>query len=280
MRKQYLLLIGGLALICLLFFFGKTTVPFPPRPKMENSVPAYNINSSILSVKESLSNSQQLHVTELENSISRGDVKEQQIKSYNSLAEFYRDSVKNIELYIYYTGEAAKLDNSEKNLTFAARLYLTALRGEHDEAKLEWEGNSAISLFEKALALNPENTDLKIGLGSSYIFGKGKSGDPQETMAGVQQLLSVVRKDSNNMKAQLVLGIGGFVSGQYDKAIPRFLKVVNAEPNNVEAIAFLADTYAATGQKADAVKWYTRSKELVNDPSYSKEVDDRIKLLK
>jgi cytochrome c-type biogenesis protein CcmH/NrfG len=99
-------------------------------------------------------------------------------------------------------------------------------------------------------------------------------------MKGIQQLLSVVRKDSNNMKAQMMLGVGGYVSGQYDKAIERLQKVIKAQPDNVEAVAFLADTYAAKGDKAEAIKWYNVSKRLVNDPHYSQEVDDRIKTLR
>ena len=99
-------------------------------------------------------------------------------------------------------------------------------------------------------------------------------------MKGIQQLLSVVRKDSNNMKAQMMLGVGGYVSGQYDKAIERLKKVVIAQPENLEAIAFLADAYAAKGDKAEAIKWYLISKRLVNNPHYSQEVDERIKTLR
>jgi cytochrome c-type biogenesis protein CcmH/NrfG len=99
-------------------------------------------------------------------------------------------------------------------------------------------------------------------------------------MKGIQQLLAVVRKDSTNMKAQMMLGVGGFVSGQYDKAIERLEKVVTAQPKNIEAIAFLADTYAANGNKQEAIKWYLISKRLVNDSHYSQEVDERVKQLK
>lgn len=77
-------------------------------------------------------------------------------------------------------------------------------------AKLSW-CKYIIALFEKAIELNPANDDLKVGLGSCYIFGKGRSGSPEETMKGIQQLLSVVRKDSNNMKAQMMLGVGGYI---------------------------------------------------------------------
>jgi tetratricopeptide (TPR) repeat protein len=82
------------------------------------------------------------------------------------------------------------------------------------------------------------------------------------------------------MKAQMVLGVGGLISGQYDKALERFKKIVLYEPDNLEAVAYLADTYAAKGEKQEAIKWYNISKRLVNDPRYSKEVDQRIKQLR
>ena len=82
-----------------------------------------------------------------------------------------------------------------------------------------------------------------------------------------------------NMQAQLVLGIGGVISNQYDKAITRLLTVIKNEPGNVEAVSWLADAYAAKGDKQNALKWYEVSKRMVNNPAYSKEVDERIKML-
>jgi cytochrome c-type biogenesis protein CcmH/NrfG len=98
-------------------------------------------------------------------------------------------------------------------------------------------------------------------------------------MKGVQQLLQVVRTDSANLQAQLVLGIGGVLSTQYDKAIPRLELVIKKEPNNLEAVSWLADAYAAKGDKENAIRCYNYSKLLVNDPQFSKEVDERIKTL-
>jgi cytochrome c-type biogenesis protein CcmH/NrfG len=183
-------------------------------------------------------------------------------------------------LYNFYTAEAAKLVNSEKNLTFAARLILKDLRNEENVAKRGWEAEQAIALFEKAIELNPANDSLKVGLGSCYVFGKGMAGDAQETMKGIQQLLQVVKKDSSNMQAQLVLGIGGVISTQYDKAVDRLQTVVKNEPGNIEAISWLADAYAGKGDKQNALKWYEISKRMINNPAYSKEVDERIKMLK
>ena len=283
MKKQPLILIiSGLCLVAALFIFGRTSAPKKPTsiPTVGEGTPkAFDIQSFINSSKSKLTSSQVLYVTELENGITRGDIATQQITAYNALANFWKDSANLFEPYAYYTYQSSVLENSEKNLTFAAQLFLDALRAEHDDAKIDWEAGKAIELFEKALLLNPENDDLRIGLGSCYVFGKGRGGDAAQTMKGIQELLSVVKKDSNNLKAQFVLGVGGLVSGQHDKAIERFTKVVTAQPNNLEAIAFMADTYAAKGDKTNAVKWYNISKRLANSPSYAKEVDERIKQL-
>lgn len=267
----------------ILFFFGRTTVVNKKASIAltdSNSVKVFDIQQYIAAEKVKLSPERSIFVSKLENGITRGDVAGQQIKAYESLAAFWKDTLASFEPYAFYISEASKLENSEKKLTFAARLFSDNLRGEKDEVKLRWQTAQGIDLFERALKLNPENDDLRIGLGSCYIYGRGRTGNSQETMQGIRELLSVVRKDSTNMKAQLVLGVGGLVSGQYLKAVERLKKVVAAEPGNAEAVAYLADAYAGSGNKAEAIKWYTVSKRLINDPHYNTEVDERIKTLK
>ena len=281
LKKQLIFTLIGLIVVILLLTFGTIVAPKSKiEPPVVSTPKNFNIQQFINEEKKHLSASQVINLGKLENSVTRGDANSQLIISNTQLANFWKDSAKSFEPYVYYLSEAAKLDKSEKNLTFAAQLILDNLRAEQDEAKLNWKTEQAIALFEKAIELYPNNDDLKVGLGSCYVFGKGRVGGPQETMKGIQQLLSVVRKDSNNMKAQMMLGVGGYVSGQYDKAIERLQKVITAQPENLEAIAFLADTYAAKGDKQEAIKWYLISKRLVNDSHYSKEVDERIKSLR
>ena len=277
MKKQFILVGSGIILVAALFFLGKTVSDNKPVVNMPvQKIQSFDIEKFIATKKQSLSPTQLSTLTSLEKSSEAVADKK---SVYLQLANYWKDSLQLFEAYAYYNASAAKLDNSEKSLTFAAQLFLNALRGEDDVAKVEWESSEAISLYEKALELNPESDDLNIELASCYIYGKSRNGDPQETMKGVLQLLSVVRKDSTNMKAQLVLGVGGYVSGQYDKAIVRLKKVIAAEPDNFEAIAFLADTYAAQGNKQDAIRWYNESKRLSNNPEYNNEVDKRIKTL-
>ncbi|MEO6454382.1 MAG: hypothetical protein ABIN97_09935 [Ginsengibacter sp.] len=279
--KQFFAISGfGVILLASLLLFGKIVPSKKNVPKVIPGNVAFNINDFLRKAKQELPSSQLVFISKLENSISRGDIKNQSVKNFKQIAGFWKDSARAFVPYAYYMAEAAKLDNSEKSLTFAARLFLDNLRGEEDDELKSWEAETAIVLYKKALELEPENDSLKVGLGSCYVYGKGMIGDADETMKGIQQLLQVVKKDSGNMKAQMVLGIGGVISRQYNKAIERLIKVVTAEPGNLEAVSWLADAYAANGDNINAVKWYQYSKKLVNNDEYSIEVDKRIKALR
>ncbi len=279
MKQLFAISVFGLILLLSLLLFGKIEPPLKKPAQNISAAPAFNISDYIQQEKQKLSPSQLIFISNLENSISRGNVQQQQVEINNQIADFWKDSVKAFIPYAHYLAEAAKLDNSEKNLTFAAQIILDNMRGEGIEALKMWEAETAIDLFERGLQLNPGNDSLKVGLGSCYIYGKGMFGNAEETMKGIQHLLQVVKNDSANMTAQMVLGIGGVISRQFDKAIERLNKVASSQPGNLEAVSWLADAYAGAGDSNNAVKWYQYSKRLVNNIEYSKEVDERIKAL-
>src|SRR5436853_551913 len=81
-------------------------------------------------------------------SISRGNVLQQKIEVYHQLAHFWADSAHRFEPYAWYTGEYARLENSEKSLTFAAHLFLNGLISEEKPEVKQWEALQAKDLFE------------------------------------------------------------------------------------------------------------------------------------
>ena len=280
-KPQFILTAIGTLLLVVLYFFANTV---PPAKKISpketiSTEKEMEVQDILQASKSKLSPDQLSYVNRLENSVVRGDVKNQQLKSYEQLASFWKDSVRDSFLpAAYYMAEAAKLENSEKKLTFAAQLFLNNLRGQDNPALKGWMAKQAKELFERALQLNPENDSTKIGLGASYIFGGGAS-SPQEVMQGIQKILEVAQRDSTNMYAQFMLGLGGIESGQFDKAITRLTKVVAHQPDNLEAILNLAEAYEQRGSKAEAVKWYAEGKKLTNNQDLIKAIDQRIKLL-
>ncbi|MEO5683473.1 MAG: tetratricopeptide repeat protein [Chitinophagaceae bacterium] len=285
MKKQQFILVGsGLVFFLLIYFFANTTPPAKKPQAAEagaDGAPSKKIDAAVIvaAAKQKLSPARQAYVSGLETAVVRGDVKDQQIKVYRQLASFWRDSVHFFEPYAYYTGAAAKLENSEKSLTFAARQFLNELKGTNQPAVKQWMADEAKGLFEKALEINPANDSSVIGLGSCYIFGS-TAANPQEMMMGIQKILAVAKKDSTNMYAQLMLGIGGVVSGQLDKAIERLKKVVQQEPSNLEAIFMLAEAYERKDDKTNAVYWYETGKKYVSNDQMIEEIDNKIKTLK
>ncbi len=280
-KQQFLLAGGGLVLLILLYFVSPTVAPHK-HVHVEGDTSHSHENQSIkfedllVKAKEKISPEQVARIGALENAVVRGDIKEQQIHVYHQLARFWADSARIFEPYAWYTGEAAKLENSEKSLTFAAHLFLNNLMTEGEPAMQNWLATQAKVLFDKALIVNPANDSSKIGLGACYLFGN-ISDNP---MQGIMSIRSVVEKDPENIFGQIMLGLGGKKSGQYDKAIERFLIVVKKDPENLDAIFNLAECYDIHNEKANAIKWYEIAKEKVSVPAAKEALSKRIAELK
>jgi thioredoxin-like negative regulator of GroEL len=286
MKKQQILVAGtGVLILLALFFFGNTVPPRKARdaatsgPSSTPAVKSIGLQDILQELEAHLTPAQLSHVNRLKHSVVRGDVVAQQISADRQLARFWKDSVADgFLLYAYYTGEAAKLENSEKSLNFAARQILDGLQVQEDVRVKGWMAGEAKGLFERVLAIDAGNDSAKVGLGASYIFGAG-AGDPTEVMQGIQQILQVARRDSTNMYAQFMLGVGGIESGQFDNAIKRLTTVVRHEPGNVEAMLLLAEAYQQKGDKSDAVNAYKEAKKLIGNPEMVKAIDQQIKSL-
>lgn len=233
------------------------------------------IDTLLRHAKETLNPEQLTRLMALENSVSRGDVKDQQIHVYHQLARFWGDSVGNFEVFAWYEAEAARLENSEKNLTFAAHLFLNSLRAEGNPAIQNWKALQAKDLFERSLKLNPRNDSSVVGLGAVYIFGN-ISANPME---GILKVREVAERDSTNVFAQMTLGHGSMLSGQMDKAVARFESVYAVQPENLEAILVLAELYERRDDKVTAIKWYKRSLPLIRQEMIREEVEKRIAAL-
>ena len=90
----------------------------------------------------------------------------------------------------------------------------------------------------------------------------------------------VVEKDSTNIFAQMVLGQGSLLSGQYDRAIGRFEKVLALQPVNLEAILLMAEVFERKEDKANAIKWYSKALPLALNPAMKSALEKRINELK
>lgn len=278
MKKQQLWLgAAGICIVIALFTWGKTVNP------NKTTKPAEHTDNHSISIKEILTEykktakpDQIQKLISLENAVVRGAVKEDQLHSFHRLAAYWRDSLNGFHPYAYYTAEAAKLENSEKSLTFAAHLFLDRLLMEDDHAMQTWLGSEAKVLFEKAIGINPSNDSSKIGLGACYIFGN----IADNPMQGILKIKEVADKSPSNVYAWMMLGLGGKKSQQYDKAIERFTQVIKVDPKNLGATLNLAECFEIKGDKQTAITWYNKAAAITQGTPLASEIEKRIKQLK
>ncbi len=285
MKKPQWITIGAAVLLTAgIYLLGKT-VPQKKIIAQDNSRPVagnsqikpsdISIDSLLAMAKKQLSPEQVVRLNALENSISRGNVKDQQIHVYHQLARFWSDSVNVFEAFAWYEAEAARLENSEKTLTFAARLFLDNLQTDEVAERRRWKALQAKDLFERSLKIQPDNDSATVGLGACYLFG----GIADSPMEGIVKIRQVVQKDSSNLYAQMMLVQGSLISGQYDKAISHLQTINRLKSDDPETILLLADLYERTGDKANAVAWYRKSLPLVKQKNARVEIGKRIEEL-
>lgn len=241
-----------------------------------NAVQPFSVDSMLLIAKKQLTATQVARINSLENSITRGDVKDQQVHVFHQLARFWADSARIFEPYAWYTAEAARLENSEKSLTFAAQLFLDNLQADEVLAARQWKALQAKDLFERSLKLNPGNDSARVGIGACYLFG----GISEMPMEGIMKIREVVQRDSTNLYAQMTLVRGLLISGQYDKAISRLQSVVSQRPDYPDGVLLLAEVYEQVGDKANAKINYEKTLKLVQVPDVQKAIRERIAGLK
>jgi tetratricopeptide (TPR) repeat protein len=280
-KSQIALLSGAGILLLVLFLFGKTHLTENNLSAVGNAAEAHNHQDEsenlIASARKTLKPGQLNSLQVIENQLNKDSSSENRLHVFHQLSRFWADSAGIFEMQAYYAGEASKLENSEKSLTFAARLYLDNLLSSSNQPELQhWLAENAKDLFQRTLKINPANDSARIGLGACYIFGN-LSDNPME---GILPIREIVTKNPDNLYGQLILGLGGKRSGQYDKAIERFQLILKKDPANLEAAFNLAECYELKGNKTEAIRAYENLKKLVKRPDIIKEFDKRINELK
>jgi len=277
-KPQLILILSGLLLFSVLYFFTpRFTAKEANAPSQSAENQVVTTESILNTAKLALSESQKISLLSIENQLIKAKNAQDSLKSYKALTKFWADSAQKLAPYLYFSYSAALLENSEKSLTFAAQLLVdNLLTPDAPPALLPWIAGNAKVLLEKALVINPKNDSAKINLGACYLFGN-LSDNP---MQGITKIKEVVDKDSTNAYGQFILALGGKKSGQYDKAIERFLTVIKIQPNQIEAMIHLAECYELTDQKALAIEWYTKVRNSVNIPEAKEAISKRIKELK
>ena len=265
-KVQLTVIIGAFLLFVVLLFSNTTP---PPKKQVVESILASSIDrEKIINESKTQLNAENKKVLAgLEKNIQSGN------KTYSDSVLKFWDKLNKPVVAAFYAEEKAQKNSAFETWFDAGNRYYagTKFTAEQERPALF---QKAIDCYMKAVEAAPKNLDAKTALGVCYVEG---TSDP---MKGITLLREVVAADSNNINANVNLGLFAIKSGQTEKAIQRFKKILTIAPNYIEAYLYLADCYEKSGDKANAIKNLENYQNLVTDTAIKSEVQNYINNLK
>ncbi|MDT3403869.1 tetratricopeptide repeat protein [Mucilaginibacter terrae] len=225
-------------------------------------------------------------INALEAGLAKASAPAQKQKLQLELAKAWDAANQQAPAAFYYMA-LAQANNSFDNWINAGNRFNDAYKFTQDTAVQPAMVKNAITAFKAARAIKAADLEAQTGLGIAYVnqtslgITDAEGGSP---MQGITLLLDVVAKDPDNWKANLNLGQFAMKSGQFQKAVDRFSKMVampeSAQRSKVEPYFYLAESYKQLGKKKEAIEAYQKCKELMGDPAMGHTIDNYINELK
>lgn len=271
-KKQIAVVAVSLIVIVLLLFVNTDLPKNQEKSEMSGHAgdsKTESISTVVESAKAKLNNDQKQKIVKLEELLKSSPDKK---TAYENIIDQW-DSLRQPSVSAFYMEQAAIASPTESNWMEAGNRYYAATRFVKEPEKPLLFGK-AIECFEKTVQINPKNVDARVNLAACYVEGSG------EPMKGIGMLKEIEKTDSNNVNLQLNFAFFSEKSGQWDKAIVRFQKVLKIKPDFIEAYLHLADAYEQKGDKAKAIENLEKYKDLVDDITIKTEVQDYINKLK
>lgn len=274
-KGQIALAIGAIILVLLLFFVGKTTVKKDNTITQTNTVVPISIDEYEKQQITKLAQSEKTQLASFSEAIKATKKEDTATlkKLYLQTSDFWK-SKGNLTLNAYYFYQYANIDATKLAYTNAGDMFITVFKEGKDSLISNNLITFALRSYENAIQKDSNDVELQIKLAEVYVQGS------QEPMKGIGILRDLAAKLPNNIPVLLALGKLSIQSGQYDKAKERLQKVLQLEPQNTEALYFLAITEAQLGHKEEAIRLFDMCKLLVNNKDFNKEIDDIVKSLK
>ena len=122
--------------------------------------------------------------------------------------------------------------------------------------------DSAIQVFERALALDPNYALAHAGLGDAYWKKYESNKDPAWIERSRKACEEANRLDRQLSSAHVCLGTLYAGTGNYQEAAQEFERATESEPTNDVAFGGLADAYEQLGKPQDAEETYRKAIEL------------------
>lgn len=254
--------------VTIIFAFGIYLLPLRGTKKeIETIAPSVSyFESSLKEIKTGLKEDEKLGLSKIENSAG---FKKGETESLLNLGKYW-DSLGHPLISAHYFEEIAKKVPGEKTYLDAAYRYFDAYKASENPKEKAELVNRAIETYQKVLSFNAQNLDASCDLGVLYAEGTS------EPMKGILLLRDVIAKNPKHENAQMNLGLLSLKSNQLSKAIDRFKKVTEINPENEKGWLLLANTYLQTGDKDQSIATFRQLKKKTKNKELKDEIEKYI----
>lgn len=268
-KTQWLVIAGALLVTVLVYFAPRVSDSDPA--SLEKTEAGFN-HEELAEKARGFLNDSLKQKEEVWSELAESDKESAKKEGFDSLSTFWYNLGQPL-LAAVYAEKAAQVDNTKESWKRSGDLFLQTARNTQDESRNRLF-RSASHSFEKAIELGDTDLDTRVELGSSYVEG---GSDP---MQGINVLRGVLQADSTNIKAHLNLAYFSVRSGQLDKAIERFHKVLELDPTYHDAYVYLGDVYERNGDIENAIVQYEKFRETVTDSVVAGQIDRYLEKLR
>jgi tetratricopeptide (TPR) repeat protein len=271
-NKQPLIAIAvTLVLAVGIYLFFDTRPPKKEISEIVVETQEYDGDSFVSAFNETLDSSKQLYINELLFDLNSDNPS---VETVDSIISFYEKNEQYNFSAWFHSAKAKILNTHEAWALAGTRQYSVGKNDAYEPEFNEVLRYEAIKSYQTAIQLDSSVLETRVQLASCYLD------DAQKTMQGVTMLLDVVKEDSMQINANLLLGRFGIVSSQFDKAIRRLENVLSLQPENTEALFLLAESYVGLGEIDKAIETLEKCRDLIENEQVKKDLSAYILELK
>lgn len=240
-RSQYIAIACFLGLFVVLHFGcdTKSTEHKAVEKSRAQNFEHISITRVINEAKQKLPTNAKTALMQMQEQLSRADSDSTKVNLHKSMASLW---FANEEPLIsgHHAEQIALLENTAESWNIAGTTYSIAAQRLEDDQQRQHANKKSRATLENAISMDSENLDSKINLALSYV-------ESEAPMRGIMMLKDLNEQHPENIPVLMQLGKLSIRSGQMDKAVDRFTKVIDLRPTFREAHCLLADIYAQKG---------------------------------
>ena len=247
---QRILIFSALSLFLVLYFGFDTKSPKHSQIEKDRKLSGESADISVLlrDAKESIPPDLLSRIVVLEERLEDRSAEDSvRIELLKQLSGTWYDA-RRADLAGVYAEEIAKLNEDDEAWAIAATTYALGARQAKEEKVKKFCQGRVVKAFENAISLAPTTVKHKVNLALTYVERPPES----NPMKGVLMLIDLNKKNPDDPMVLFHLGRLAIQTGQYEKAVGRLKRVIEIEPDHINAHCLLAQALKESGDLQQA----------------------------